>query len=564
MGITHTVISLIDFGGMPDSGKDAAAAMRRAIDAAAKIAGPVVLTCGQGRYDFYPEHATKAKYYISNTASEAENSDVTKTVGILLQGLRNVTIDGNGSLFVFHGKQTMLVVDGCEEVEIRNLRLDYEKPTVAEMTVEGIGAGYLDAVVHRDSRYVIEDGSLTWVGEGWRFREGPMQEYDPLTDTTWRIDNAATAASRVEELSPGRLRLFYDAGLMPATAAGRVFQARDGIRDQVGALIIRSRKVAWRDMGVHFMHGLGLVCQFSENVSFERMELAPRPETGRTAAAFADCIHVSGCRGLIRVADSRFAGAHDDVINVHGTYLRVAGQPAADEVLLRYMHPQSYGFAAFFPGDRIEFIRSGSLAAFAEAVVLEAALAEPRVMRIKLDRNVPEELRDDDVVENVTWTPEVEIVNNRMARIPTRGVLVTTRRRALIEGNRFERMTMSAVLVAGDARSWYESGKAEHLTIRGNTFIECGDADNAVISISPETGERHYVHSHIVIEGNRFVMRHASVLEASCTEHLTFRDNLIVHPGELQETGAAIRLFACDEVCVTNNRYVGGNSVDIK
>lgn len=563
MNVPHTAISLTDFGGRPDSGEDAAGAMRRAIEETARIAGPVVLSCERGRYDFYPEHATKAKYYISNTASEDENPNVTKTIGILLQGMRNVTLDGNGSLFVFHGKQTMIVVDGCEEVKIRNLRLDFEQPTVAEMTVTGIGDGFLDAAVHRDSRYEAENGTLTWVGEGWRFRDGPMQEYDPQSNTTWRIDNAVAAAARVEELSPGRLRLFFDAGLMPSTAIGRVFQARDGIRDQVGALVINSRKVEWSDMGVHFMHGLGLVCQFSEDVSFERMELAPRTETGRTVAAFADCIHVSGCRGLIRVADSRFAGAHDDVINVHGTYLRVAGQPLADEVLLRFMHPQSYGFPAFFPGDRIEFVRSGSLISYADAVVTEASMVEPRVMRIKLDRNVPEELRGDDVVENVTWTPEVEIVNNRMARIPTRGVLVTTRRRALIEGNRFERMAMSAVMVAGDAKSWYESGKVDNLTIRGNTFIECGGADSAVISISPENtepGEKSYVHAHIVIEGNRFEMRDAPLLEASGTKHLKFADNLIVLPGKFQEAGPAIRLTACDEVSVIHNRYVSGNS----
>ncbi|WP_419875392.1 right-handed parallel beta-helix repeat-containing protein [Candidatus Pristimantibacillus sp. PTI5] len=558
MNVPHTAISLNDFGGRPDSGEDAAGAMRRAIEETARIAGPVVLTCERGRYDFYPEHATKAKYYISNTASEDENPNVTKTIGILLQGLRNVTLDGNGSLFVFHGKQTMIVVDGCEKVDIRNLHLDFEQPTVAEMTVAGIGDGFLDTAVHRDSRYEAENGTLTWVGEGWRFRDGPMQEYDSQSNTTWRINNAVTAADRVEELGPGRLRLFFDAGHMPSTAIGRVFQARDGIRDQVGALVINSRKVEWSDMGIHFMHGLGLVCQFSEDVSFERMELAPRTETGRTVAAFADCIHVSGCRGLIRVADSRFAGAHDDVINVHGTYLRVAGQPLADEVLLRFMHPQSYGFPAFFPGDRIEFVRSGSLISYADAVVTEASMVEPRIMRIKLDRNVPEELRGDDVVENVTWTPEVEIVNNRMARIPTRGVLVTTRRRVLIEGNRFERMAMSAVMVAGDARSWYESGKVDDLTIRGNTFIECGNADSAVISISPENTEaeeEQYVHAHIVIEGNRFEMRDAPLLEARSAEHLTFADNRILLPGELQEAGAAIRLTACDDVSVTGNRY---------
>jgi hypothetical protein len=552
-------IRLNDFGIQPDTGEDATEALRKAIEAAARIAGPAVLTCDQGRYDLYPEHAVRSTYYISNTASEDENPDATKTIGILLKDMKNVTFDGNGSLFVFHGKQTMLVIDGCEDVVIRNLRLDYERPTVTEMTVERIGANYLDTVVHEDSRYEVENGRLTWTGEGWSFRDGPMQEYDPLTNTTWRIDNVVLAATRVEEKGPGRLRLFYDDGQLPRTAAGRVFQSRDGIRDQVGAFVANSRKVEWSDVGVHFTHGLGLVCQFSEDVSFERVELAPRADSGRTVAAFADCIHVSGCRGLIRVADSRFEGAHDDVINVHGTYLRVAGQPSRDEVLLAFMHPQTYGFPAYHAGDIVEFVRPDSLASYAEAVVIEAELAAPRMMRIKLDGPVPDQLRDGDVVENVTWTPEVEIVGNVMARIPTRGILLTSRRRSLIEGNRFERMAMSAILVACDAGSWYESGTVADLTVRGNTFIECGHPGAAVISVAPEnteTPEGHYVHSRIAIEHNRFDMRDAPLLAAKSTEHITFAGNVISYAGQRRELATEVRLTACDQVSIMNNRYL--------
>lgn len=557
---THTVIRLNDYGAKADSGEDAATAIRKAIEETARTEGPVVLTCDQGRYDLYPEHAAKCEYYISNTASEDENPDATKTIGILLKDMKNVTFDGNGSLFVFHGKQTMLVVDGCEQINIRNLRLDYARPTVTEMTVERIGENCLDTVVHEDSRYEVENDRLTWTGKGWRFRDGLMQEYDPLTNTTWRIDNFVMTAAQVEERTPGRLRLRFAEGGMPKTEVGRVFQSRDGIRDQVGAFVVRSRKVAWSDVSVHFMHGLGLVCQFSEDVSFERMELAPRPDNGRTVAAFADFIHISGCRGLIRVADSRFAGAHDDVINVHGTYLRVVGQPSKDEVLLRFMHPQTYGFPAFFTGDVIEFAASESLVTYAEAVVIEAELVTPRVMRIKLDGSAPERLRVGDVVENVTWTPEVEIVGNVMARIPTRGILLTTRRRSLIEGNRFERMAMCAIQIACDAGSWYESGIVADLTVRGNTFIECGHPGAAVISVSPEnteTMEGHYVHSRIAIEHNRFDMREAPLLEAKSTEHLTFAGNAIAYAaGQRRELATELRLTACDQVTIMNNRYL--------
>ncbi|WP_274653826.1 right-handed parallel beta-helix repeat-containing protein [Paenibacillus humicola] len=555
------VIRLTDYGARPDSGEDAAPAMRRALEAAARTGGPVVLACAEGRYDFYPGQAAKAPYYISNTASEAENPDVTKTIGIYMKGLRDVTLDGGGALFIFHGKQTMFVIDECESVRIHNLHADYERPTVTEMTVERTGGRFMDVRVHPDSSYEIEDGRLFWIGDGWRFRDGPMQEYDPVTRTTWRIDNVAAEAERVEEIGPGRLR--FHLASAPEQAPGRVLQMRDGIRDQVGVFITRSRNVGWTDAGMHFMHGLGIVCQYSEHLAFERMELAPRPETGRTVAAFADFLHVSGCRGRLRVTESRFFGSHDDAINVHGTHLRIVDVPSPNRIRVRFMHSQTYGFDAFDPGDEIEFVRCESLTPYGTGVVASAKRLNPREQLLTLESAVPVGIVPGDAVENVTWTPEVEIAGNEFAGVPTRGILTTTRRKVVIEGNRFVRLPMSAVLIADDAGSWFESGRTEEVRIRDNAFIECGDGGHPVILIRPENRDvraDNPVHGEVRIENNRFEMCDTTILEAKSTRALTFSGNRISMP----DTGKssvirhdAIRLTACGEASIAGNAFHG-------
>lgn len=57
----------------------------------------------------------------------------------------------------------------------------------------------------------------------------------------------------------------------------------------------------------------------------------------------------------IRIINSRFEGAQDDPINVHGTHLKVIAYEPGNKIVVRFMHPQSYGFEAFFPGDEVEF-----------------------------------------------------------------------------------------------------------------------------------------------------------------------------------------------------------------
>ncbi|MNO20021.1 Alpha-1,3-galactosidase A [compost metagenome] len=552
------VIRLTDYGVLSDSGLDAQPAMTRAIQTAAEMTGPVLLDCPKGCYHFYPEEAIRAPYYISNTTSEEENPDVTKTIGIFLKGLHHLTFEGNGSLFIFHGKQTMFLLDGCKNVEIRNVHTDYARPTVTEMTITERGTHYFDVQVHPDSLYEIREGKLIWIGEGWSFSKGPMQTYDPLRNTTWRMDNWSELADSVEELEPMKLRLHFDH--RPEVVPGHVLQSRDGIRDQVGVFIVESSNITFSNVGLHFLHGLGVVGQFSNNLTFQHMDISPRLETGRTVTGFADFIHMSSCRGKITVADSRFAGSHDDVVNVHGTYLRIVEQISANKVKVRFMHPQTYGFLAFYPGDEIEFVRSGALTTYAANEVVEVKSINLRELMLTLAQPIPEGIGCYDVIENVTWTPEVEVVNNHLARVPTRGMLVTTRRKVEIKGNIFERMQMSAILIAVDAESWYESGKVENVTIAENQFIAGGGIEHPVIFILPENTEvDEYapVHRGITIKNNRFETSGALALSAKSTCGLVFSANEMVIGGEsmsrLSSLKNAIRLTACSEVDISGN-----------
>lgn len=523
---TPIVLSLRDYE--DPNNPDVQSAMKCAIEAVRAMEGAVILDVPPGCYHFYPQSAVREAYHISNTTSEEENPDVTKTIGIWLKDLHHMTLEGNGSLFIFHGKQTMLVLDGCTDIEIRNLHWDYAAPTVTEMTVDRCGDAYLETTVHPDSCYDCVDGKFEWVGEGWRFREGPMQLCSADLSATWRVDNWLERVLHTEEISPRRLRFHFGNHASPHLAPGTIVQMRDGIRDQVGMLITGSSRVTLSNVGIHFMHGLGVVGQFSENLIFERLDLTPRPETGRTVAGFADFIHLSGCRGKVSIRDSRFAGAHDDAINVHGTYLRIVDRPATNQLLVRFMHPQTYGFLAFLPGDEVAFVDADTLNTYAFGRVAAVGMKSPREMLLTLEKAVPAVVGVRDVLENVTWTPEVDIVGNAFVRIPTRGILTTTPRRIMIRDNTFMNMQMSAILVAADASSWYESGAVTDMNILDNRFVNCGGPGHSVIRIAPENKHHHAsVHRNVRITGNRFETTGEDWLMARSTEGLIFKNNVI-------------------------------------
>lgn len=539
----------------PEQGKDNENLMLALEKAAGYKGKPVTVRLSLGIYELDRSKSTQVLYHISNTTSESEDPDPTKHIGLYLHSLKNITIDGCGSTLQMNGEMTSFVLDRCEGIILKNLNIDYKHPTQTEVEVLEEGKDYLIVQVHPTSQYRIVDEQLEWYGDGWSFKNGIAQSYDRASNMTWRSWSPMENLIRAVKLRPNVLYLQYKE--KPQVGLHIVFQMRDSFRDEVSGFVNRSKNVQLENINFYYLGNFGVVCQYSENVTFDRCNFAPRPDSGRTNAGFADFIQVSGCRGMIDIRNSRFSGAHDDPINIHGTHLRVTEFLSPNRLKVRFMHDQTFGFEAFFKGDDIELVDPLSLLSVEKAKVKEAKLVTPREMELTLSGPLSPEViqRKDLVVENVLWTPEVRITNNYFERIPTRGILITTRRKSLIEGNTFYGMQMSGILVADDGLSWYESGPVHDLTIRRNTFFNCGEP---IINIDPENREyKGTVHKNITIEENYFYMRKnsSSVIRAKAVDGLVIRHNLIyTSDAEKNKESDFIQTRDCNEVSVEKNR----------
>lgn len=556
-------MSVADFGIQPDSYENVTSRVQKVIDRALK-SKTATLVFPKGRYDFWPDGAIRATYFISNTSTEKEDSLKIRTIGMLFKEAENLTIDGNGSLFVFHGKMTTLVLDKCKNVKLKNIHVDFERPTMSEMRYKMGSAAGVDLEINPDSRYAIVDGKLTWYGEGWKTSHFHAIEFDTTLKTMRYNDWQVFNRSKATEIRPNLVHFDTPESFKPKS--GNILTVRDIIRDQVGMLIFESKNITLEDVGMHYMHGLGIVSQFTENITMQRVACAPRPETGRITASSADFMHFSGCSGKVTVENSRFEGAHDDPINVHGTNLRIMEKVGANQLKVRFMHGQSYGFKAFFPGDTVAFVHASSMIRFAAGKVKSVERVSDREVLVTFEKEVPTNLEAHDCVENMTRTPEVLIRGNYFTRTNTRGVLLTTPRKAIIENNVFFKTGMSAVLIEADAEGWYESGPVRDVTIRNNDFIDCGyqgGPGNAVIAIHPSNpvaDVKKPVHFNIRIENNRFNVFDYPVLYAKSTQGLSFENNTVTRTTTLSPSSENKNTFyfnGCSEVKITGTKFAG-------
>lgn len=523
-------------------------------------ADSVVVTLRSGAvYNLTRNGAETLPYYVSNTTSNDENpGNPIKHVGILFKGLTNLTFDGRGATLLTHGEMTPWVIDGCHNVKLCNLTIDAADPSVPEMTVTEVNDSSFVAQVNERASYTIDgDGKLAWRGEGWQFEGGIAQLFSPADSVTLRCASPVVDALRVEEISPGTLRFIY--GKQPKVEKGISFQMRHSFRTEVAGLISESEDITLESLNLRFMGNFGIVAQVSSNITYRNLVCAPdTPQSGRHNAGFADFLQVSGCKGLVDIEGCRFAGAHDDPINIHGTHLAInSWDPGMKTLTVSYRHPQTFGFQSFFPGDSVEIVDSYTLLTVAKAVIERAEMIDPHQISLTLTEKAAATLASKKglVVENITWCPSVKIANNDFTLTPTRGILISTRRPVVITGNRFSRIPMASILIADDGRSWYESGPVHDLVIADNQFIDCSAPQ---ILISPENSIDHgTVHRNIRIIDNRFIFKapitpfgeSRAMIRARSVDGFTLERNEVSGPANV-EINRILNLNNCTNITV--------------
>lgn len=535
---------------------------------ACRTAKAKVLSFESRRYDIKPDAAEHRTLFISNTSSETECPSKVKRIGILLEGLNDVCVDGNGATLLYHGNMITIAVLNCSNITIKNLSLDYVRPPMSEMTVEESGDGSTVVRFHPDSKYQVNSkGHLMLCDNRGGENRYECIEYNPSNDhltfsEVWSVLNSSAAT----DLGDGRVRFATPADF--AAPAGHTITVRDVTRDHVGLFINESSGVTLTDLHIKYMHAMGIFNQLSRDITINRVICAPDVLGGRIMASSADFTHFSGCAGKVSVSNCFFSGAHDDCINVHGTNLRVVGREGDNRLRLRFMHAQSYGFKIYVPGDTIAIVDSKSMQRVHYNEVKAVERLSDREVEITLRRPLPRKFNlEDKCVENMTWTPEVEIRNNTFTHTHTRGVLVTTPRKVRISGNKFVRTGMSAILIESDTEAWYESGPVRDVEIRNNLFVDCaylrGPA-NAVIAMNPSNSkvdENYPVHENVRISNNTFLTFGNPVVFAKSTSPLTIVDNVIrvecPNVSDCRYIGRPFVMEGCKSVEISGNEIEG-------
>lgn len=542
------VYEISAFGLKANSSKNASPVLQKAlakIKAEYKEGEKVILRFPEGRYEFHEKGAAVREYYISN-----HDQTNPKKVGIALEDMKNLTLDGQGSEFVFHGRMLPVSLLRSENCLLKNFSIDFENPHIAQVKI--VENDPQDGIVFEPAPWVdyriAKDSIFEAYGEGWTMRHSWGIAFDGDTKhLVYNTSDIGCPTKGASEVAPRRIHApgWKDARLVPGT----VVAMRGWGRPTPGIFLSHDVNTTIENVKVHYAEGMGLLAQLCENITLEKFGVCLKGDADpRYFTTQADATHFSGCKGKIVSCNGLYEGMMDDAINVHGTYLKVVKRVDDRTLVGRYMHGQSWGFEWGCPGDEVQFIRSNTM---------ELVGKQNKIISIRLyDKEQTEGAREflitfqepvDQVIneqsgfgiENLTWTPEVLFSGNVIRNNRARGSLFSTPRKTIVENNLFDHTSGAAILLCGDCNGWFETGACRHVIIRKNRFVNAltnlFQFTNAVISIYPEIpdlkGQQQYFHGGpeggIVIEDNEFETFDAPILYAKSVDGLVFRNNTI-------------------------------------
>lgn len=565
-GWGQDTLRISDFSLAPGTRENAVGIVQKALAQCREKKAPVLIF-PKGRYDFWPQYAIEKQYYESN-------SDVIalRRCGILIEDMKNLVIDGQGSEFVFHDRIQPFTVDSSQDIVIKNVSIDWELPMTTQAEIKEVTDNYIDIAINvLESPYTIEDEKLTFVGEGWKSGLYGVMEFERETKLIAPQTGDAGCLGpdyegyKAEQLSYGLVRLHYAFKRKPAK--GNYLVLRHNARDHAGMFIVDSKHVSIQNLNMYNNAGLGILSQYSQDLMFKNVNSVPNPAKHRIFAGHDDGLHFSNCKGSIVVDSCRFLGLMDDPINVHGTSVRIVERKTNKTLVGKFMHHQSVGFIWARAGERVGIIENNSMHTIGSATVESFKTITPELFEITFREPVPTSVVEGYALENLTWTPDVHIKNSFFGSNRARGILISTPGRVIIENNTFE-SSGAAILIAGDANNWYESGAVTDVVIRHNTFNDpCMTSMyqfcEGIITIYPEVPKPQVdrpFHRNIRIENNIFHPYDFPVLYAKSVEGLVFSGNTLIRSHRFKPFHSRKSTFTfenCLNVQVMGNSFEG-------
>jgi hypothetical protein len=312
----------------------------------------VTLSFPKGQYDFHPENALEMHRAVAN------HDTGLKRLAFPLFNQKNLTIGGNGSMFIMHGHMIPFTVESGEGITLKNFSIDWSRSFHDEMRIVENNAKDNSVIVECDPAvypYNIKAGKFLFHRYLQDDEIGSNMVFDPKARSPVYDTRKYNTNGKNAKITPmGKTRFKIEKGFKTAPPVGSIlvtYENHPASRLCPAIHVTNSKDLKVENVTVYEAGGMGLIVERTENITLDGMQVKSTDE--RIVSTRADATHYIGCKGLIKVENCLFEHMLDDAINVHGAYVPVAEYIGNNEFICDISHFQQGGFLFGEAGDKI-------------------------------------------------------------------------------------------------------------------------------------------------------------------------------------------------------------------
>lgn len=458
-------------------------------------------------------------YYLNNTSV------------IDLNGINDLLINGNGARLIFSRVNVGIQICGCNCVEFRNIKFDWDRITLPLSDIAVIANA---SPKTNEIDFVFPE--LEYADEKMIF--SAVTQCDPETLTYGAKCSAKEVyvyqspdfIRSVERVSPNTLHIKHN-GCFDNFKNGEKYIVRHYVYDSTFASINGlSRNITFNGVSLYGYPGAGfyagdMASHFQIINSYIGVE--PGKENEYHTSLGADAIHIVNTNGCFNIAGNDISGQGDDALNVHdglGCVDEVNGNKiriTANAMCIRD------GLTLAFRNELFEPVETKAKIVTYEYFPGDAAYL------ITLDRDVSSEVKQGYITFCTDYDSGNYVVrDNYIHENRARGFLLQSSN-GLCENNRFYKTEMQAIKVVMDISHglWYEGKGVDRLVIRNNSFELCDYIGTGeVITVGTNIDGKEAVSqpfTNVEITGNTFKDFPGSVINVNNVNGFSFTDNKI-------------------------------------
>ena len=444
---------------------------------------------------------------------------------IYLKDLSNVTLDfGGATLFLRDDTIQPFVLDGCKNITIKNVTIEYERSLLNEMDIVDVKDGEIWCrQTEKQKKYFplrAKNGFLIPVSGEKEYSDAFKEpkffnRYDRDTQELRKmlLIRIGTEFPRLtKEQFPFR---YFD---LAAEQIGDCIVLRgelpDGItpgvtcaithskRDVSSCFVICSENTVLENVRIINGAGMGILGMYSKNITLDGVRYCFDERSQGIATNAADAVHLISCFGKVEIVNSVFEGMKDDALNIHCNYYTV--QSAENNVIHAKLKTDIQAnpgvnahYKMFDKGDTLAIYR-GSTTLLKQMLRIEKIeITGDFTADIYCDGDLSV-LDEGDTLENLSTQADLHIKNCRFGKAGTH-LRLQTRGKVLIEDCECSLI----IVLPGDKNYWYEGSPINDLIIKNCRFI----GKRGMILAMPSfevCDESLYYHSGIKVIGNTF------------------------------------------------------------